>query len=168
MTNPHDIHYDFAAWTAHNWAQLVPNADATAAAVAIRFIRTATELAKSHDAAIKPWKNQGITRIEDFRILGLLRHLDGQGISSQHIAEHLDFEPATVASRLKRLEQHGHITRIDHPSNRRTHHIILNPTSAPVVDDIYEALVNNHAKFFGAVSDTQHKQLANILKQLRI
>jgi DNA-binding MarR family transcriptional regulator len=166
MTNPHDIHRNFAAWTAHNWAHLVPEADATAAAVAIRFIRAADELAKSHNNTIKPWKNQGIAKIEDFRILGLLRHLNGQGISSRDISQHLDFEPATVSSRLTRLEKHGHITRIAHPTNRRTHHIILNPDSAHIVDDIYQALVINHTNFFKSLPKNEHEQLADILALL--
>jgi len=166
MTKQPDIHHDFAAWTANKWASLVPEADATSASVAIRFIRTAEELAKSHNATIKPYKEQGVANIADFRILGLLRHLAGQGIASNHIAQHLDFEPATVSTRLNRLEKHRHIHREPHPTNRRTHHISLNPASAPLVDSIYKALIDNHTRFFNNLTTTEHQQLATLLTHI--
>jgi len=166
MTNQPDIHHDFAAWTAHQWANLVPEADATAASIAIRLIRTAEELSKSHNTTIKPFKKHGIANIADFRILGLLRHLNGQGISSNHIAQHLHFEPATVSTRLNRLEKHHHIHRTPHPTNRRTHHITLNPQSAPLVDTIYKALINNHTQFFNNLTPTEHQQLATLLTHI--
>lgn len=166
MADVPDVHRDFAAWTAYNWSRLVPDADPTAAAVAIRFIRAADELAHSHATTIRPWRKTGITSIADFRILGLLRHRDGEGIRTQHIAEHLHFEPATVSSRLARLEKHGHVQRIDHPTNRRSHLVILNPDSAQLVDDIYQALVDNHTRFFATLTDGEHDQLANMLGRL--
>lgn len=166
MAEAPDIHRDFAAWTAHNWSQLVPDADPTAAAVAIRFIRAADELAQSHAATIRPWKKHGISSIADFRILGLLRHRQGDGIATQRIAEHLHFEPATVSSRLTRLEKHGHVHRIDHPTSRRSHLLVLNPDSAELVDEVYVALVNNHTRFFAALDDREHDQLAEMLSRL--
>lgn len=166
MADAPDIHRDFAAWTAHNWSQLVPDADPTAATVAIRFIRAADELAHSHTITIRPWNKHGIASIADFRILGLLRHRNGEGIRTQRIAEHLHFEPATVSSRLARLEKHGHVQRIDHPTNRRSHLVVLNPDSAQLVDDIYQALVENHTQFFAVLANGEHNQLSDMLGRL--
>lgn len=163
---PPNINTNFAAWTAQQWAMLVPEADSSAAKVAIRFTEVSTALRESHARTVRPWHNVGVSSVEDFRILGLLRHAGADGIKLSRIAEHLRFEPGTVSSRVTRLEKHGFIERHENPSDRRSKFVRLAAGREGEVDDIYRALVANHERFFSNLTIVEHQQLAELLGKI--
>jgi DNA-binding MarR family transcriptional regulator len=166
MTEAPDIYTDFAAWTAHKWQSLIPRADSTAAKVAIRLTEVAEALAESHSRTIRPWHKAGVRNIDDFRTLGLLRHLGDKGMRTSEIAEHLKIDASTMSNRLARLEKNGFTERIEDPTDARSKLLCLKPDKAQTVDDIYEALVLNHERFFKRLDPQRHELLATILGEI--
>ena len=166
MADPPVRAEEFATWTAARWSELAPQEDSAAAEVAIRFIRVAHELSESHARAIRPWKEHGVNTIDDFRTLGLLRHVGEAGLRIQHIAEHLNAEPSTVSSRVARLEKYGLVERIEDSVDRRGHPVRLTADKETVIDEIYEALVANHQRFFSKLTSDEHSTLARYLGKI--
>lgn len=166
MADAPDIDEDFAAWTAYQWSEILPAQGSTAAKVAIRLLQVADELSDSHARTLQPWKRKGIASIDDFRILGLLRHSGTVGISATQIARHLRMDSSTTSSRIARLEKASYIERTSNPGDQRSRLVRLAPSQSNTVDEIYQALVENHERFFKKLSSTQHSQLADMLGQV--
>ncbi len=127
---------------------------------------TAKAFSQSHDRVIRPWRSNGVNTTDDFRTLGLLRHVADDGIRVQHIADHLGADPGTVSSRVARLERHGLVERIDDPSDGRAQLVRLVAGTESLVDDMYRALVNNRQRFFAALSVDERRLLADLLRRL--
>ena len=168
MTDPDvekdpDIEKDFAAWTAGRWAQIVPDANSTAASVAIRLRVVSESLTLAQMEALRPWRDDGIKSMDDFRTLALICHVDPPGIFTYDIARHLGVGAGTISSRVDRLEQHGFIVRVPNPADRRTHHLQIHPDRVSDITAMYRALVADHESFFGQLSSEQHNALSELL-----
>jgi DNA-binding MarR family transcriptional regulator len=73
-----------------------------------------------------------------------------------------------TTKRLDRLEQAGLITRGPDPEDRRGTLITLTAAGRKLLDDAMEAHLQNERRLLSALSDTEQRKLADLLRKLQL
>lgn len=160
---------DFSSASAKEWSTLVPDADLDVdlTAMATRFQRGARVLAAAHNKQLKHFAGLGITGIADYDTIILLRRSGPSGLQVSEISESLRMTRGAVSNRIDRLERDGLIARTSNPRDRRSHFVALTPTGAHLAEKMYTAIHAVDASFFGGLTDSQVRQLAELLSIVR-
>jgi DNA-binding MarR family transcriptional regulator len=74
----------------------------------------------------------------------------------------------TMTNRVDRLAERGFVERSADPSDRRGVLVTLTATGKKTVDGAFESLLASERELLGALSDTDHAQLAALLKRLMV
>lgn len=160
---------DFSSASAKEWSNLVPDAglDVDLTAMATRFRRGARVLAAAHNKQLKHFAGQGITSVADYDTIVLLRRSGPAGLQISEISESLRMTRGAVSNRIDRLEEDGLIDRTSNPRDRRSHFVSLTPKGADLAENMYKAIHAVDASFFGGLSESQIRQLAELLSIVR-
>jgi DNA-binding MarR family transcriptional regulator len=73
-----------------------------------------------------------------------------------------------TTKRLDRLEQAGLIRRDPDPDDRRGTQITLTPKGLALIDDVTKAHLENERRLLSALSETEQRRLADLLRKLRL
>jgi DNA-binding MarR family transcriptional regulator len=73
-----------------------------------------------------------------------------------------------TTKRLDRLEQAGLITRTPDPEDRRGIVITLTPAGLKMIDDVTEAHLDNESRLLGALTASDRRALADLLRKLQL
>ncbi len=130
--------------------------------VQIEFVSDA--LAAQQMRALRPYIGRGIANRDDFRTMAVIRRFGERGASITEIAEALRSSPGTISNRIDRLHNEGHLTRVPHDRDRRSHRIKFTPEGAALVDEMVEAMAGVHESFLASLSDAQCEQLSALLE----
>lgn len=160
---------DYAALNALRWAEAVPDISPDAALLAVRFMRVADALASSQTASLAPWRIDGVTSVDDFRTIAMIRLAPPPGVRPSEIAKALGSANGTISNRLDRLDRHGWISRSANGEDKRSQFLSVPKAKQAAVDEMYRALVANHRSFFASL-DTKTEQamidgLAHLMPQ---
>jgi DNA-binding MarR family transcriptional regulator len=73
-----------------------------------------------------------------------------------------------TTKRLDRLEEAGLITRSPDPDDRRGTLIALTAAGRRLIDGVTEAHLDNERRLLSALTETEQRQLADLLRKLRL
>ncbi len=160
---------DFASASAKEWSSLVPDSgvDIDLTAMATRFQRGARVLAAAHNKQLKHFAGQGITGFADYETMALLRRSGSSGLQITEISKSLRMTRGATSNRIDRLERDGLIDRTSNPRDRRSHFVSLTPKGSNLAEKMYGAVHAVDASFFGGLSDSQVRDLAELLSIVR-
>ena len=157
---------NFAVSAASDWAEIVPEVDPRVAEIALALGRTSRILAAAQTRLLRAFAGQGVTGMEDYRALSLLRRARPPGLQISEIAHLLKVTPGATSNRMDRLEQHGHINRTDDPTDRRSHFVSLTPAAQDLADAMYRTVAESHTEFLQPLGDAALDQLLLALRHL--
>lgn len=157
---------DYAAWNASRWFEVAPDIDPSSALLAVRFMRVAALLDRSQADTLLPWTQHGITSVDDFRTLAMIRLTASEGVTPTAVAEAMDATIGTISNRISRLERKGWIERKHSKQDRRSHLVCVPAGRHVEVDDMYRALVANHQRFFADLLASEERAMIKGLARL--
>jgi DNA-binding MarR family transcriptional regulator len=97
----------------------------------------------------------------------MLLYLSGNGsLPMGKIGERLQVHATSVTSLIDRLERSGYVTRVPHPSDRRTTLARITPEGREVADRA-TALLNNDRFGMSALPASAHEELIALLDRIR-
>ncbi len=133
-------------WAAHGWG----SAAAGMAAVTSIFRAQQIYLAMI-DEALRPW---GLT-FARYEVLVLLSFTRRGALPLSKVGARLQVHPTSVTNAVDRLEAHGLVRRVPHPTDRRT-------TLAEILPDGRKVALDATASVNAAVFDDPHLDAADI------
>ncbi|MBE1465829.1 MarR family winged helix-turn-helix transcriptional regulator [Kibdelosporangium phytohabitans] len=87
-------------------------------------------------------------------------------VSPTWLAKALDTHPATLTSRLERLEKTGHLTRIHDPADRRRLLVELTDLGHRSWEATIEDQAANEHELLAVLTDSERKQLSDLLRKV--
>jgi DNA-binding MarR family transcriptional regulator len=157
---------NFAVSAASDWAEIVPEVDPRLAEVALALGRTARILTAAQTRLLLSFAGHGVTGMEDYRALSLLRRARPPGLQISEMAHLLKVTPGATSNRMDRLEQNGHIHRTANPTDRRSHFVSLTPAAQDMADAMYRTVAESHREFLQPLADAPLDQLLLALRHL--
>lgn len=159
-------HDDYATWASESWSEIVPGQDSALTTAAVRFQMTSRLLAKAQTRQLRAFAYQGITGLEDFRTIALLRRSEAPGLQVSEIADLLRITRGATSNRLERFSDEGLIDRTQNSRDRRSHYVNLTDSGKELADVMYGSVNQAHEHFFGALEPEELATLTVLLHKL--
>jgi DNA-binding MarR family transcriptional regulator len=105
-----------------------------------------------------------------FAVLVTLARLGGEsvGVSQRRLADELGLTPGTVSVRIDRLVEDGLVSREPDPDARRNVLVALTPRGRELFERVVPAHLANEARLLSALSESEQKLLADLLRKLLV
>ncbi len=96
-----------------------------------------------------------------------LIHLQrNEGVSQKRLAEIAEVDPMTLVRILDRMEADGWVQRRFDPTDRRAHTLWLTPAAAPVLERIWQLIVDTRAEMLQGLSNEERTMLVTLLERV--
>ena len=96
-----------------------------------------------------------------------LIHLQSnEGVSQKRLAELADVDPMTLVRILDRMEADGWVQRRFEPADRRAHTLWLTAAAAPVLEQIWQLIVETRAEMLQGLSSDERTVLVTLLERV--
>jgi DNA-binding MarR family transcriptional regulator len=144
------------------WKTVRPDLhDVEAMAVVARLLLLARAI---EDTLGRAAKDHGL-QIADGDVLFTLRRQGGKASPTQ-LSESLLVATGTMTGRLDRLEKHGLIQRVPHPTDRRALTVELTPSGLELVDQAVGEHLQREHDLLAAITAEEREQLTRITRKL--
>jgi DNA-binding MarR family transcriptional regulator len=149
-----------------SWAEQRPDLDMAPVAVVSRLARL-RDFIDAQLAAV--FGNFGLSA-PSFAVLVTLARLGGEsvGVSQRRLADELGLTPGTVSVRIDRLLEDGLVSRESDPDARRNVLVALTPKGRELFERVVPAHLANEARLLSALSESEQKLLADLLRKLLV
>ena len=145
------------------WKREVPGLDPTVEGAVVRMQLLVRRLYRIKAEAVAAHGLKGF----EYDIIWHLRALGSPYQATPTlIAERVDTHPATLTSRLDRLEAAGYISRVYDPTDRRRLLVELNRKAHAVLDASIGAELAAEQALLGALNRAERRQLSDLLRKL--
>ena len=146
------------------WQRERPDLDSSPIGVIGRISRLAREL----EARLEPvYKAHGLEPGWHDVLATLRRTGPPYQLRPTEFTDALMLTSSGTTKRLDRLEHAGLITRAPDPADRRGTLITLTPKGLELIDNVTEAHLDNERKLLAALSESEQRRLADLLRKLR-
>ena len=96
-----------------------------------------------------------------------LIHLQSnEGVSQKRLAELADVDPMTLVRILDRMEADGWVQRRFDPADRRAHTLWLTAEAAPVLEQIWQLIIETRAEMLQGLSSEERTVLVTLLERV--
>jgi DNA-binding MarR family transcriptional regulator len=147
------------------WQRERPDLDSSPIGVIGRISRLAREL----EARLEPvYKAHGLEPGWHDVLATLRRTGAPYQLRPTEFADALMLTSSGTTKRLDRLEHAGLITRAPDPADRRGTLITLTPKGLELIDNVTEAHLDNERNLLAALSESEQRRLADLLRKLRL
>ncbi len=146
-----------------SWDTLSSDIDDARVRVGIQIEFVSDAIALRQRKVLRPYASQGITSRDDYRTLAIIHRFGERGASVTELAETLGVTPGTISNRIDRLHSEGHLTRIPHERDRRSHRVGFAPQGERLINEMIQAVVQVHVEFFAALNESQCGELSDLL-----
>jgi DNA-binding MarR family transcriptional regulator len=147
------------------WQRERPDLDSSPIGVIGRISRLAREL----EARLEPvYKAHGLEPGWHDVLATLRRTGPPYQLRPTEFADALMLTSSGTTKRLDRLEHAGLITRAPDPADRRGTLITLTPKGLELIDNVTEAHLDNERNLLAALSESEQRRLADLLRKLRL
>lgn len=147
------------------WQRERPDLDSSPIGVIGRISRLAREL----EARLEPvYKAHGLEPGWHDVLATLRRTGPPYQLRPTEFTDALMLTSSGTTKRLDRLEHAGLITRAPDPADRRGTLITLTPKGLELIDNVTEAHLDNERNLLAALSESEQRRLADILRKLRL
>jgi DNA-binding MarR family transcriptional regulator len=149
-----------------SWAEQRPDLDVAPVAVVGR-LALVRDFIDGQVAAV--FGNFGLSA-PSFAVLVTLARLGGESaaVSQRRLADELGLTPGTVSVRIDRLLEVGLVSRVPDPDARRNVLIALTPNGRELFERAAPAHLANEARLLSALSGSEQKLLADLLRKLLV
>jgi DNA-binding MarR family transcriptional regulator len=149
-----------------SWAEQRPDLDVAPVAVISR-LGLVLDFIDSQLAVV--FGNFGLSA-PSFAVLVTLARLGGESaaVSQRRLADELGPTPGTVSVRIDRLLEDGLVSRVPDPDARRNVLIALTPKGRELFERAAPAHLANEARLLSALSESEQKLLADLLRKLLV
>jgi len=145
------------------WKRELPNLDPSVEGAAVRM-----QLLVRHLHRIKRDTVSG-HGLKDFEY-EIIWHLRAEGPPYQAtptlLAERVDTHPATLTSRMDRLEQNGYVSRVLDPADRRRLLVALTPKGHRLLEATVGEELSAERALLSPLTKAERKQLSDLLRKL--
>ena len=147
------------------WQRERPDLDSSPIGVIGRISRLAREL----EARLEPvYKAHGLEPGWHDVLATLRRTGPPYQLRPTEFTDALMLTSSGTTKRLDRLEHAGLITRAPDPADRRGTLITLTPKGLELIDNVTEAHLDNERKLLAALSESEQRRLADLLRKLTL
>src|SRR5215208_1093763 len=147
------------------WRRERPDLDASPIGVVGRISRLAREL----EARLEPiYRAHGLEPGWHDVLATLRRTGPPYQLRPTEFTDALMLTSSGTTKRLDRLEHAGLITRAPDPADRRGTLITLTPKGRELIDNVTEAHLDNERNLLAALSESEQRRLADLLRKLRL
>jgi DNA-binding MarR family transcriptional regulator len=147
------------------WQRERPDLDSSPIGVIGRISRLAREL----EARLEPvYKAHGLEPGWHDVLATLRRAGPPYQLRPTEFTDALMLTSSGTTKRLDRLEHAGLITRAPDPADRRGTLITLTPKGHELIDNVTEAHLENERDLLAALSQSEQRRLADLLRKLRL
>jgi DNA-binding MarR family transcriptional regulator len=147
------------------WQRERPDLDSSPIGVIGRISRLAREL----EARLEPvYKAHGLEPGWHDVLATLRRTGPPYQLRPTEFTDALMLTSSGTTKRLDRLEHAGLITRAPDPADRRGTLITLTPKGLELIDNVTEAHLDNERNLLAALSESEQRRLADLLRKLRL
>jgi DNA-binding MarR family transcriptional regulator len=147
------------------WQRERPDLDSSPIGVIGRISRLAREL----EARLEPvYKAHGLEPGWHDVLATLRRTGPPYQLRPTEFSDALMLTSSGTTKRLDRLEHAGLITRAPDPADRRGTLITLTPKGLELIDNVTEAHLDNERNLLAALSESEQRRLADLLRKLRL
>jgi DNA-binding MarR family transcriptional regulator len=147
------------------WQRERPDLDSSPIGVIGRISRLAREL----EARLEPvYKAHGLEPGWHDVLATLRRTGPPYQLRPTEFADALMLTSSGTTKRLDRLEHAGLITRAPDPADRRGTLITLTPKGLELIDNVTKAHLDNERDLLAALSESEQRRLADLLRKLRL
>jgi DNA-binding MarR family transcriptional regulator len=147
------------------WQRERPDLDSSPIGVIGRISRLAREL----EARLEPvYKAHGLEPGWHDVLATLRRAGPPYQLRPTEFTDALMLTSSGTTKRLDRLEHAGLITRAPDPADRRGTHITLTPKGLELIDNVTQAHLDNERNLLAALSESEQRRLADLLRKLRL
>jgi DNA-binding MarR family transcriptional regulator len=147
------------------WQRERPDLDSSPIGVIGRISRLAREL----EARLEPvYKAHGLEPGWHDVLATLRRTGPPYQLRPTEFTDALMLTSSGTTKRLDRLEHAGLITRAPDPADRRGTLITLTPKGLELIDNVTEAHLDNERNLLAALSESEQRRLAALLRKLRL
>jgi DNA-binding MarR family transcriptional regulator len=147
------------------WQRERPDLDSSPIGVIGRISRLAREL----EARLEPvYKAHGLEPGWHDVLATLRRTGPPYQLRPTEFTDALMLTSSGTTKRLDRLEHAGLITRAPDPADRRGTLITLTPKGLELIDNVTKAHLDNERNLLAALSESEQRRLADILRKLRL
>ncbi len=96
-----------------------------------------------------------------------LIHLQSnEGVSQKRLAELADVDPMTLVRILDRMEADGWVQRRFDPADRRAHTLWLTAEAVPVLEQIWQLIIETRAEMLQGLSSEERTVLVTLLERV--
>jgi DNA-binding MarR family transcriptional regulator len=145
------------------WARELPDLDPEIEGIVTRMQRLVLHLRRGKEAALAA---HGLKEWE----YAILHYLRATGppyeVAPSLLAEWLDTHPATLTSRLDRMEQAGYVTRVHDPGDRRRLLVALTDTGHALWQDAMGRQDRTEHDLLGVLGPRDRELLADLLRRV--
>jgi DNA-binding MarR family transcriptional regulator len=147
------------------WQRERPDLDSSPIGVIGRISRLAREL----EARLEPiYRAHGLEPGWHDVLATLRRTGPPYQLRPTEFTDALMLTSSGTTKRLDRLEHAGLITRAPDPADRRGTLITLTPKGRELIDNVTEAHLDNERNLLAALSESEQRRLADLLRKLRL
>lgn len=156
---------DFAQQAADQWHEQLTELELSPPelAVAVRFSRLYMLQRSLDDRTLRSFEFEGITGVDDFRLMALLRRSGPDGLTNAELVEQLGGSKAGMSNRLERLVKRGHIHRIPSEVDRRVHANALTATGNDLAERLVASVTAARKPTFAGLTEKQISQLGETM-----
>ncbi len=126
------------------------------------------QLAKANQSGSKYWK-KWINLLDLTPVQGMIMNFlhDNDQITSSELGKRAMLDSATLTGVLDRLETASLVERKTHPEDRRAIQVCLTEKGKKLADELQEVMIVANKKFFENFSDSEQKDLQNLLIKIK-
>ncbi len=154
---------DHAEWSIQRWEEILPEADHSFGLFGLRIEQVTDVLNSAQKRTLRRFSHYGISGIDDFRTLALIRRAGDLGMTVSELADFLGATRGAISNRIQRLYEQDILERHDCDRDRRSYKLTLNRQGKQLVDEMYHAINNVRAQFFSQLNDEQLESLSDAL-----
>ncbi|MDE0699575.1 MAG: MarR family transcriptional regulator [Acidimicrobiaceae bacterium] len=129
--------------------------------VQIQFV--SGTVARLQHGVLRRFADRGITSRDDYWTMALIRRVGERGVSITELAVAMDVTTGTISNRIERLHNEGHLARIPHERDRRSHRVVFTADGEKLIDEMVQAMTAVHQECLSALSESQCDELSKLL-----
>lgn len=111
-------------------------------------------------------RSLGFRNRGDYEVAALLRRCEPQMLTAMEVAESLRVSGPGMVSRLRNLEEQGHLVRTQHPTDGRARQLQLTAKGRAATDEAFDTNVALYETLFTDLNATDKRTLDRILKHV--
>lgn len=155
---------DYLSCFESDWRSRLPEEDFLPTVAAVALARASVAISRNLAELLEEKYD---LHISQYDVLATLYRMNrSEGVPLHELSAQMAVTPASMTNRVDNLVEKGLVRRIPCPSDRRSWHITMTPAGEQLFCEAQHEHRMNEARQFRGLTDTQKKQLIDLLMKL--